>query len=189
MNRRNMETTDVNATAVRNTLSQVQEMVQACIQCGTCTASCPNAFAMDHTPRMLWRMVLTDKADAVFKSKTFILCSSCYYCTLRCPRGLPLTRAMGLLTRMARIQNPGPFKQSHRFYREFLDSVRRHGRVNEAEFMSLFFWSMKNPVLPFQYASLGMKLLQKRKISVFRSWKKDQFGMEKIFNKVRELEK
>ena len=38
-------------------LATVQEMVRACIQCGTCTASCPNEFAMDHTPRKLWRMV------------------------------------------------------------------------------------------------------------------------------------
>ena len=183
-----MKKTDLNAAAAKKALIQVKEMVQACIQCGTCTASCPNAFAMDHTPRKLWRMVLTGNADAVFTSKTFILCSSCYYCTLRCPRGLPLTHAMGLLTQMARIQNPEPFKHSHRFYQEFLESVRRHGRVNETEFMSLFFWSMKNPILPFQYASLGMKLLQKKKISIPHPWQKDQNGLEKIFNKVRELE-
>jgi heterodisulfide reductase subunit C len=183
-----METSDFHATEGRNTLSRVKEMVQACIQCGTCTASCPNAFAMDHTPRMLWRMVLADKADAVFASKTFMLCSSCYYCTLRCPRGLPLTRAMGLLTQTARIQNPGPFKQSHRFYQEFLESVRRHGRVNETEFMFLFFWSMKNPVLPFKYASLGMKLLQKKKIALPLPWQRDQHGLDKIFYKVRALE-
>jgi len=45
-----MKTTDVNATAAKNILNRVKEMVQACIQCGTCTASCPNAFAMDHPP-------------------------------------------------------------------------------------------------------------------------------------------
>lgn len=180
----------MNTTTTKNPLAQVKEMVQSCIQCGTCTASCPNAFAMDHTPRKLWRMVQADNADAVFKSKTFILCSSCYYCTLRCPRGLPLTRAMGLLTQMAQVQNPEPFKQSHRFYQEFIQSVRRHGRVNEIEFMSLFFLSMKNPILPFKYASLGIKLLQKKKVSIPNPniWKKDQNGLEKIFNKVRELE-
>jgi len=89
---------------------------------------------------------------------------------------------------MARIQNPELFKSSYQFYYEFLESVRRHGRVNETEFMSLFFWSMKNPVLPFQYASLGMKLLQKKKISIPHPWKRDQNGLEKIFNKARELE-
>jgi len=188
MNMMKTEKIDLNANAAKNIMSQIKEMIQSCIQCGTCTASCPNAFAMDHTPRMLWRMVLKDKTNAVFSSKTFMLCSSCYYCTLRCPRGLPLTRAMRLLTQMARVQNPEAFKHSHQFYHEFIKSVRRHGRVNEAEFMTLFFWSVKNPMLPFQYASLGMKLLQKKKISIPRPWEKDKNRMEKIFHKVRELE-
>ncbi|MCK5096649.1 MAG: 4Fe-4S dicluster domain-containing protein [Desulfobacteraceae bacterium] len=165
-------------------------MLRPCIQCGTCTASCPNTFAMDRTPRKLWRLVQAGMIDEVFKSKTFILCSSCYYCTLRCPRGLPLTRAMGLLTQVAQTQNPKPFKKSHRFYQEFIQSVRRHGRVNEAEFMSLFFLSMKSPILPFEYASLGMRLMQKKKVSIpnLNIWKKDRNSLEKIFNKIKELE-
>ncbi len=52
-------------------LAPVQEMLRACIQCGTCTGSCPNEFAMDHTPRKLWRMVLTDQAEEIFQTKTF----------------------------------------------------------------------------------------------------------------------
>ena len=55
-------------------LVSVQEMVQTCIQCGTCTGSCPNAFAMDYTPRKMWRMVLMGQKDDIFKSKTFTLC-------------------------------------------------------------------------------------------------------------------
>jgi len=186
--------TNLKAGTTKNRLAypmdQIKEMLRPCIQCGTCTASCPNAFAMDHTPRKLWRLVQADMIDEVFKSKTFILCSSCYYCTLRCPRGLPLTRAMGLLTQMAQTQNPEPFKKSHRFYQEFIQSVRRHGRVNETEFMSLFFLSMKSPVLPFEYASLGIKLMQKKKVSIpnLNIWKKDRNGLGKIFNKIREIE-
>ncbi len=181
--------TTLKTGTTKNSLSQVKEMLQPCIQCGTCTASCPNAFAMDYTPRKLWRLIQADMIDAVFKSKTFILCSSCYYCTLRCPRGLPLTRAMGLLTQIAQTQNPKPFKKSHRFYQEFIQSVRRHGRVNETEFMSMFFLSMKSPILPFEYASLGIKLLQKGKVSIPKPniWKKDQNRLEKIFNKIKEL--
>ena len=182
--------TTLNITTTKNPLSQVKEMIQPCIQCGTCTASCPNAFAMDYTPRQLWRLVQADMVDIVFTSKTFILCSSCYYCTLRCPRGLPLTRAMSLLTQMSKTRNPKPFKKSHLFYQEFIKSVRRHGRVNETEFMSLFFWSMKNPILPLDYTSLGIKLMQKKKVSIpnLNFWKKDQNGLGKIFDKVKELE-
>ena len=172
----------------QDVLGTVKEMVQACIQCGTCTGSCPNAFAMDHTPRQLWQMVLNDRTRDVLTSKTFILCSSCYYCTLRCPRGLPLTDAMSRLTRLARAENPTGFKKSQVFYRQFLQSVRRHGRVNESELMTLFFLEMKNPVLPLQYAGLGLKFLRKNKISLPFLEKKKSGGLEKIFEKVRKME-
>ena len=184
----NKTTTNNNLAEIK--LARIKEMVQPCIQCGTCTASCPNAFAMDYTPRQLWRLVQAGMIDTVFKSKTFILCSSCYFCTLRCPRGLPLTKAMSLLTQLAQTQNPEPYKKSHRFYQQFIQSVRRHGRVNESEFMSLYFWSMKNPLLPFDYVSLGLKLIQKKKVSIptINPWKKDKNGLEKMFDKVKELE-
>ena len=82
-------------------LGRVREMVSACMQCGSCTGSCPNEFAMDYTPRRIWRMVLMGEVDDIFKSKTFTLCSNCYMCTLRCPRGLPLTDAMSALKQIA----------------------------------------------------------------------------------------
>ena len=130
-------------------LSDVRRMVAACIQCGTCTGSCPNEFAMDVTPRKLWRLVLTGQVDAVFQSRTFSLCSACYYCTLRCPRGLPLTEAMSALKQIAAREGMVQHRQGILFYRSFLESVRRHGRVREMEFMTLYFNGMKNPLLPF----------------------------------------
>jgi len=67
-------------------LADVRRMLQACIQCGTCSASCPNEFAMDLTPRRLWRLVLMGQTETVLASRTFSLCSACYTCPLRCPR-------------------------------------------------------------------------------------------------------
>ena len=173
----------------KDMLAGVKEMVQACIQCGTCSASCPNAFAMEHVPRKLWRLILDGQTEAALQSKTYILCSSCYYCTLRCPRGLPLTNAMSCLVQTARKENPELFKQSHAFYDAFLNSVKAHGRVNEVEFMSLYFWRMKNPVLPLKYAVLGMKLLSKGKISIPFSTKEGKRDKLKyLFDKTREME-
>jgi heterodisulfide reductase subunit C len=165
----------------------VKEMVQTCIQCGTCTASCPNTEFMDITPRHMWRLLITDHAEALFSSKTFIMCSSCYYCTLRCPRGLPLTNAMSLLKQAASRLKLKQFQRSSLFYDAFLDSVRAHGRVREMEFMTHYFISLKNPVIPFGYAGLGLKLLSKGKI-------RPEFGsggkgrLTGLFNKVAELE-
>ena len=168
-------------------LAKIQEMVRTCIQCGTCTGSCPNAQSMDYTPRHLWRMVLMGQKDSIYKSKTFAMCSSCYFCTLRCPRGLPLTEAMSALKQLAARENLECFKQSSRFYESFLESVRRHGRVREMEMMNLYFLAMKNPLIPLKYAGLGIKLMKKRKIPL-QLPSKGIGALDKIFRKVRELE-
>lgn len=169
-------------------LCEVVEMVQACIQCGTCTGSCPNAFAMDLTPRKLWRLVLMDQADDIFESKTFMLCSACYYCTLRCPRGLPLTEAMGALKQIATQRNLSRYKNSSLFYKKFLESVRRHGRVREMEFMTLYFNAMRNPLLPFKFASLGLKLMRKGKVPL-QLPSKGKGTLTAIFRKIEALER
>ncbi|CCK79952.1 HdlC: putative heterodisulfide reductase-like protein, subunit C [Desulfobacula toluolica Tol2] len=145
-------------------IGPIKEMIQTCIQCGTCTASCPNTKFMDMTPRHMWRLLLTDHADVIFSSKSFIMCSSCYYCTLRCPRGLELTAAMSLLKQAALKLKLKRFRRSSLFYEAFLDSVKKHGRVKEMEFMTHYFMSMKNPLLPLGYAALGTRLLAKGKI-------------------------
>jgi len=168
-------------------LASVREMVQSCIQCGTCTGSCPNAFAMDYTPRHMWRMVLMGQKDEIFRSKTFGLCSACYFCTLRCPRGLYLTEAMSALKRIGARENLPINKPSNLFYKNFMKSVRRHGRVREMEFMTLYFASMKNPLLPFRFAPLGMKLIRKGKVSI-QIPSKGKGSLDAIFRKAEELE-
>jgi heterodisulfide reductase subunit C len=168
-------------------LAAVREMVQTCIQCGTCTASCPNEFAMDATPRRLWRMVLMGRQEAVFASRTFSLCSSCYYCTLRCPRGLPLTEAMAALKRAAARKGLKSCRSEIHFYRAFIDSVRRHGRVREMEFMTLYMARMKSPLLPLRFAPLGLKLVGKGKVPL-QLPSRGQGKLAALFTKVETLE-
>ena len=61
MNQSAQKENERESVSIQNPLAAVGDMVKACIQCGTCTASCPNAFAMDLTPRQLWRMVSLGK--------------------------------------------------------------------------------------------------------------------------------
>lgn len=168
---------------------RVRKMVDACIQCGTCTGTCPNEFAMDLTPRHLWRLVLMGQTKDIFKSKTFILCSACYYCTLRCPRGLPLTEAMGALKQMAAREYPEQYKSGVKFYQSFMNSVRKHGRVHEVGFINQYFLSMADPLLPLKYTPLGLKLIARGKLSLSAhgsgGGKRD---LEPIFRKVESME-
>ena len=169
-------------------MAEIQEKVQSCMQCGTCSGSCPNAFAMDLTPRQMWRLAQLGEKEEIFNSKTFYLCSACYYCTLRCPRGLPLTETMSALKRVAAAEGIKKHKQSANFYRTFMDTVRRYGRVREMEFINRYFMSMKDPFFPLGYMPLGMKLMKKRKIplEVPKLFGKGRF--DALFRKVEELE-
>jgi heterodisulfide reductase subunit C len=178
---------EIGAISTFADLAPIKKMIRSCIQCGTCTASCPNEFAMDFTPRRLWRMVLMDQAEDIFESKTFVLCSSCYFCTLRCPRGLPLTEAMSALKQIACREKLSKFKESVDFYSCFIESVRRHGRVNEAEFMTRYFMRLKNPLTPLRFAPLGMRLILKGKISMLPPMKQAR-PLESIFRRVEALE-
>jgi heterodisulfide reductase subunit C len=168
-------------------LSTIREMVQACIQCGTCSGSCPNEFAMDLTPRRMWRLVLMGQSEAIFASRTFTLCSACYACSLRCPRGLPLTEAMAGLKRIAARENLSTHRRSALFYKTFLESVCRHGRVREMEFMTLYFSALKNPFTPLQFAPLGMRLMRKGKIHP-QLPSKGTGKLEPLFRRVAEME-
>ena len=70
------------------------EKLGTCLQCGTCSSSCPTYFAMDIPPRKLWRMVSLGLKDEIARSSTFWLCTACNSCTVRCPRGIPVAESM-----------------------------------------------------------------------------------------------
>ncbi len=144
-------------------LDEVREMVRGCMQCGTCSATCPNHFAMDLVPRQMWRLLLFGMDEEVLHSKTIFLCSSCYSCSLRCPRGLPLTEAVAALKRAAWECSPDTRRKAA-FYRAFVDNLRAYGRVQEAALMTRYFLKSRNPGLLLSFAGPGLRLLRKGKL-------------------------
>ena len=174
--------------AIADLMAQVQENTLACMQCGTCSGSCANSFAMDLTPRQVWRLAQLGELDEIFDSTTFYLCSACYYCTLRCPRGLPLTENMSALKRLAVAQGIVKYRKSSNFYRTFMDTVKRYGRVREMEFINRYFLSMKNPFFPLGFAAVGLKLMKKGKLSFEMPKLFGEGKFDRLFRKVEELE-
>ncbi|MEJ5357328.1 MAG: 4Fe-4S dicluster domain-containing protein [Desulfobacterales bacterium] len=154
--------------AARPDLSRVRRMIQACLQCGTCSGSCPNAAAMDFTPRHLWRLVMLDRGEEIFRSRTFTLCSACYTCTLRCPRGLPLTEAMHALEQAAHRARSKRHRTAAAFHHHFLESIRREGRVNEPAFLMHYFAAVKDPLLVLRHAALGLRLAARGRLPLGR---------------------
>lgn len=70
-----------------------------CIQCGTCSGTCPVAAYMDHTPRQIIAMVNAGLKEQVMESNTYWYCASCYHCTVRCPQNISITELMYALQR------------------------------------------------------------------------------------------
>lgn len=66
------------------------EKIRACINCGTCTGSCPSGRRTAYRTRSAIRKALTGD-ESVLKDIDIWLCSTCYYCYERCPRDIPVT--------------------------------------------------------------------------------------------------
>lgn len=182
-----MQTRRINEEASHRALEAIQASLRPCIQCGTCTASCPNAGEMDLTPRKMWRLVIMGRLADVMASRTFILCSDCYTCTLRCPRGLPLTEAMEALKGIAFARQEKRHRASRLFYETFMQTVQGRGRLHEMAFMTRYFTAMGSPAAPFRFAPLGMKLMGKGKVEL-GAGKSGATPLDDLFKKVKERE-
>ena len=108
------------------------ESLQSCIQCGTCSGTCPMSIYMDHTPRQVIGLVRGDFKKEVLSCNTIWLCSSCYSCTVECPRKIGITSIMYALKQYAIAEHacPAHFPAAI-LTREFSKMVRRKGRITE----------------------------------------------------------
>ena len=103
-----------------------------CIQCGTCSGTCPLSVYMDHSPRQIMALVRADFKDEVLRSNSIWLCASCYACTVECPREIRITDIMYALKQRAIKERMYP----KRFpipvlAREFTNMVSKKGRITE----------------------------------------------------------
>lgn len=73
-----------------------------CLQCGTCTASCPvKDIDPDYNCRRIIRMALIGDKEQVLKSEFIWMCSTCYSCYERCPQDVKITDLMTALKNIA----------------------------------------------------------------------------------------
>jgi len=66
------------------------EQLRACINCGTCTGSCPSGRRTAYRTRSVLRRALTGD-ESVLQDIGIWFCSTCYTCYERCPRDIPVT--------------------------------------------------------------------------------------------------
>ena len=139
--------------------------IEACLQCGTCTASCPVSYLMDYGPRKLVALCRNGMLEEVLRSNTPWMCVSCYLCTTRCPAGIRITDLLYEIKRLAKKSGINQPTNGYEVLSEkFIEQVEKYGRVNEMRLtMSLI---LKNLSRMFDTVPLGLKLLRKGRISL-----------------------
>lgn len=114
------------------------QQIKKCIQCGTCSGSCPMGAVMDHAPRKIFSLIRAGFRDEVLDSNTIWLCSSCYTCAVRCPKEIKITDVMYALKRLAVKEGHTRGKKAVVLSKNFVKMVDKYGRNHETELMTRY---------------------------------------------------
>lgn len=159
------------------------EELQHCIQCGTCSATCPLSIYMDYPPR---RVVYLTRAGfkQVLGSWSIWLCASCYGCTVECPKQIKVTDLMYALKRRAIQEKIYPKKFPIPILsKAFFNMVRKRGRTSEGRLVIGLFLKTSIAKL-FGMTGLGLNLLRTGRLSLKSESIKGRKQLAKMLNEV-----
>ena len=162
--------------------------ISRCLQCGTCTGSCPVSYAMDLSPRELIARFRAGDIRSILASRTIWICASCYSCTTRCPAGIKVTDIIYALKRMALARGIRPSRYpTFAVAESFLDQVNRYGRMNEPRFM-LGFYRRAGFGRAFKAMPMAVRMFFKGRIGVRASRIKGLDSLRKIMRRAEQME-
>lgn len=163
------------------------EDIRSCIQCGTCSATCPVGKYMTSSPRKLFAMIRADMEREVLGSDTIWYCASCYSCTVRCPMDIKITDAMCSLKEDALKKEKGNTKLiAPHFAKKFTGLVEKYGRVFEPELTPAFIGRVGIGGM-IDNALFGLAMFTKGRLPVLPKRLKGLKGFKKTLKKAREL--
>ncbi len=164
------------------------DRISRCLQCGTCTGSCPVSYAMDISPRMVIALFRAGQIEEILRSRTIWICASCYMCTTRCPQSIKITDLLYALKRTA--MDAGLYPDRFPVYllsKSFVGIVNRYGRNHEI-LLLLLYYLRRNPLGLFRLLPLGMALMRKGRVSLFPSKIKGVGAIRAILRASKALE-
>ena len=180
------EELDMNFLNEIKKLSHCDE-IDKCIQCGTCSSSCPMAVYMDMPPRKIISMVKNGFKDEVLRSNTVWLCSSCYTCQVRCPADIKITDVMYALKRRAIEEKiyPPNFKIPI-LAREMHRIIAKNGRSSELWLILNLYLKSKRPFGMLKMTSLGLNLLKTGRLPIKAEKIKNRKQFKALLKDVKE---
>lgn len=162
------------------------ERVHDCIQCGTCSGSCPVSYAMDNGPRKLMAMIRAGMRDEVLGSESIWQCSSCYMCTLRCPKKIAITDIMYALKRIAMSEGKARGEKTAAMAELFVAGIEKNGRNSETGLLMRYYLKT-DPFGMFRKAPLGMRLMMRGRMPLRGERIKDIDQIRAIIAKTQEM--
>lgn len=106
------------------------EAVASCIQCNTCSSSCPvEAIDPDFNVRRIVARVRLGLREDVLSDDALWACARCHACIAHCPKDVRPGDVVEALRSIALRE--GRLGTGPRHSRAFADSVRKSGRIHE----------------------------------------------------------
>lgn len=142
------------------------DRISRCLQCGTCTGSCPVSYAMDLTPRALIALFRAGLIQEILHSRSIWICASCYMCTTRCPQQIKITDLLYALKRVAIEKGLYPDRfPVYLLSRNFVRLVERYGRNHEILLLALFYLR-RNPFQLLKLLPLGLAMYRRGRVAL-----------------------
>lgn len=156
------------------------ERVSTCYQCYKCTVGCPVAREMDIYPHRIIRHIILGDREKVLTSGTIWTCLQCTTCSVRCPNDIDITHVFDTLRKISVAEHKEAEKDTWAFYRYFLDSVKKHGRLYELEAI-MRYKIMKKDF--FGDTKMGLGMFTKGRMGILPHNIKDRKTLKEIFGK------
>ena len=161
--------------------------IDHCIQCGTCSSSCPMSVYMDFPPRKIIAMVKNGFKDEALRSFTIWLCPSCYTCQVRCPAKIKITDVMYALKRLAIQEKVYPPRFSIPVLdREMSKMIGKNGRNSELWVVLNLYLKSRKPLGLFKMAPMGLKLMKTGRMSLKKESIKDKKQLRTLLKALKE---
>jgi len=165
------------------------EKIKSCIQCGTCTGSCPVSYAMDISPREVIALFRAGDLETLLHSKSIWTCASCYACQTRCPSLIKVTDIIYALKRLAIEKKIYPSKfPVHTLSQTFVNVMNRYGRLNEPIFLVSYLLKTNHYLKLLGFMPLGLRMAKRKRIAYIPSKIKGIQGLKKIIKKAESMD-
>ncbi len=163
------------------------DKVKDCIQCGTCSGSCPVADRMEHSPRQIFAMIRAGMREEVLSSNTVWICASCYTCPVRCPKEIKIADLFYSIKRIAIREGKAGKNKAAALSSSFARQVNKYGRNNEIRllidyFLRADFWGW------IKQLPIGWKLLSKGRLPLLAKKIKGMRQVRTIIKKVHAMQ-